>query len=304
MKRIFLLFAIFIFIITGCSSTKITGKNFIKNNYDQVIVHNIKNTKGEILEIYILDVEQADAILIKYNNHNILIDSGNNDDEEKMVSYLKKANVDKLDFVIATHCDADHIGGMDSVIKNFKIDTFYMTEDKKDTKTFKDMIIALREKKVKVVLPKKNLNVDIDKANFMIIPPKKTYKDSNDNSIILKLDYNNFEMLFTGDMEKKEEEDILAENIDLDVDMLKVSHHGSNTSTSQIFLDKTTPEYAFISVGKDNDYGHPHKEVISRLNKNNIKYYRTDEMGSIIIQTDGKDINIFSKKPKNNNKIE
>lgn len=299
MRKIFILIIMSIFLVTGCSNvnTNATTMSLKDIASKEKLVENIKNKNiDDLLDIYILDVEQADAMLIKYKEHNILIDAGDNDDEEKMVSYLKEANVDKLDFVIATHCDADHIGGMDSVIQNFKIDTFYMTEDSKDTKTFKDMVNALNKNKVKVIKPKQNINVDIGEVDFMIIPPIKIHEDANDNSIVLKLDYNDFEMLFTGDMEKDEEKELINQNIDLDVDVLKVGHHGSRTSSTQELLDKTTPEYAFISVGEGNDYGHPHKETIDRLNKNKISYYRTDENGTMLIETDGQNIDIFSQK--------
>lgn len=286
-KVIYLIFLIIF--ITGCENLSINNNKTIDNNVEL-------NLENDILKIYTLDVGQAEAILIQYNNKNILIDAGNNSDEERIVKYLNDIGVKNIDIAIATHPDADHIGGMDSVIKNFDVETFFITTDEKDTKTYKDVISELKTKNVDTVTLLKDEIVKIGEMQLDILAPDKYYENTNNNSIVVKLDYNEFEMLFTGDMEIEQEQDLMRKEIDLDVDVLKVGHHGSRTSTSNELLLETTPEYAIISVGNENKYDHPHNEVIDKLIENDIEIYRTDKNGTILLETDGENIKILCEK--------
>lgn len=251
-----------------------------------------------LIKIYALDMGQADATIVQDGETTVLIDAGNNKDEEKIVNILNELGIDKIEYVIATHPDADHIGGMDSVIQNFEIDTFFMANDTKDTKTFEDVQYELEQNNINVIIPKKNKKIILGNSIIEILPPKEEYSASNNNSIVARIIFNEFEMLFTGDMETEWEDDFLNENNNIKSDILKVAHHGSNSSTQIKFLNEVVPKIAIISAGLDNKYGHPHQEVIDRLNAKNIKIFRTDKDGNILIETDGINIKVSSDNEK------
>ncbi|MCY6369608.1 ComEC/Rec2 family competence protein [Clostridium ganghwense] len=255
------------------------------------------NTNGS-LKVHFIDVGQADSILITENNHNMLIDAGNNDDSELVTTYLKKQGISNLDYVVGTHPHEDHIGGLDAVINEFNIGTIYMPKKVATTKTYKDVIKAIKNKNMKITLPKRGSTFKLGEATCTIVAPieNKKYKDTNDYSIVIKLRYKDTSFLFTGDAEGASEKEILKGGYDIKVDVLKVGHHGSRTSTIDAFLKKVSPKYAVISCGKENKYGHPHKETIQKLKDKNIQLYRTDKSGTIIAISNGSEIN-FDKKP-------
>ncbi len=275
--KITTIFIFTILIFTSCTLQEVS-------NYSTDI--KLKNN----LLVHYIDVGQGDSILIQVNNKNMLIDAGNKDDGEKIVSYLKNQKVKKLDYVVATHPHEDHIGGMSEVIKNFVIDDFYAPKKITTTKTFENMIKALNGKKIKTAFKGVELDLGEDVQCQMIAPNNKNYKEINNYSAVIKLTYKNTKFLFMGDAEKLSEEEIINNNIDISSDVLKLGHHGSSSSSSSKFLDKVSPKIAVISCGKNNDYGHPHKETISNLNKRNITIYRTDLNGTIVLSSDGKNI--------------
>ncbi|MBU3155402.1 MBL fold metallo-hydrolase [Clostridium estertheticum] len=241
---------------------------------------------------HFIDVGQGDCTLIQVNNKNLLIDSGTSDSKQKLIRYLKKNNIIKLDYIIATHPHEDHIGGMASVIKNFEIGEFYAPKAITSTGVFTDMIHALRDKnlKIKIAAPNTSLNLGPNATCFMLSPNKTTYDNLNNYSCALKISYKNSTYLFTGDIETQAEQEILANNYDLSADVLKVAHHGSKTSSSKEFLAKVYPKIAIISCGIDNDYGHPNKETLDRLKKLNTIIYRTDISKTIVLISDGSKI--------------
>ena len=242
------------------------------------------------LEVYYLDVGQADSILIKCNSEYMLIDAGNNNDGPLLVKYFKSLNINNFKYVVATHPHEDHIGGLDDIIKNFDIDTLYMANAITTTKTFENVLDALEEKNMTYKVPKLDTTLPLGDAYIKVIYTDDNAKDLNDSSIVLKLTYKNNTFLFTGDLSSKEDDNIL--NKDISAQILKVSHHGSKYSTTSKFLDKVDPKYAIISVGKNNIYNHPSDSTISKLKERNIKIYRTDELGTILIKSDGNNINI------------
>ena len=246
--------------------------------------------KNETLSIYFLDVGQADSILIRLNGQNMLIDAGNNEDGPLLVNYFKELGIEDFKYVVATHPHEDHIGGMDDIINNFNIDTFYMPDKITTTKTFEDVLDALENKNMKYNTLNDGDKFNIDDANFEVISGGFTNSDINDSSIVLKLVYLNNSFLFTGDATRNVENKILDKDIKSDV--LKVGHHGSKYSTTDKFLDKVSPKYAIISVGKDNIYNHPSSNTITKLENKGIKIYRTDSLGTIILDSDGNNINI------------
>lgn len=243
--------------------------------------------------IQFLDVGQADCSLISLpDGKNILIDAGNSADGEKIVNYLIDLGVSKLDYVICTHPHEDHIGGMAEVITYFDFDHIIMPliadEDVDGSEIYETLLITVSKlnKKITTASPGKVLS----ERGFEIeclAPIYTSYGNMNDYSAVVMIRYGETEILFTGDAEKTSELEMLAQNKEaLDADILKVGHHGSSTATSEEFLDAATPEYAVISCGKNNQYNHPHREVIERLNNNNCETLRTDISGSVIFYID------------------
>lgn len=221
------------------------------------------------VKIHYIDVGQGDSELIQVNGKNILIDAGTSD--MKAVSYLKKIGVAKLDYIIATHPHEDHIGSMDDVVKDFNVGTFYAPKVTTTTTTYSNMVNALKAKNLKITVPTVGSTLTIGDATLTFLAPNSsTYQNLNNYSIIVKLKYGNNSFIFMGDAEGVPESEILAKQLDVQADVLKVGHHGSTSSTTQAFLDKVNPKYAVISCAKNNDYGHPHKKTIDKLNTENI----------------------------------
>ncbi|HCL4453011.1 TPA: MBL fold metallo-hydrolase [Clostridium botulinum] len=250
------------------------------------------SNKSNELKVHYIDVGQGDSILVQTKDKNILIDAGTRKSSDSLISYLKKQHIKKLDYVIATHPHEDHIGGMPKVIEEFEISNFYAPKKTANTKIFKDMILQLKKKNLKINVVKKGISLDLSNNSSLdfLAPVKDNYENTNDSSAVVKLTHGNTKFLFTGDAEKTSEKDILNSNEDLSSNVLKIGHHGSHSSSSKEFLDKIDPKIAIISCGKNNDYGHPHKETMKELNKRNIEVYRTDIDGNIVLTSDGENI--------------
>jgi len=245
------------------------------------------------LTVHFIDVGQADSILIQLpNDQTILIDAGNNADSDLVVDYLKQQGVSKLDHVIGTHPHEDHIGGLDVAIKSFDVDNVYLPRVSHTSQTFKDLLLAIQAKGLKITEAKAGVGLDVGQglsAKF-VAPNSSSYEDLNNYSAVLKLTYGQTSFLFTGDAEAESESEMLRAGYDLSADLLKVGHHGSDSSTTPSFLQAVSPGYAVISVGTDNDYGHPAPETIARLDDAGVKIFRTDEQGTIIATSDGQSI--------------
>lgn len=243
------------------------------------------------LKIHYFDVGQADSILIQNNNTNMLIDAGNNADGQFLVDYLKnKLNITNIDIVVGTHPHEDHIGGLDDIIYNFDIKEVYLPEVIATTKTYEEVITAIENKNNSITVPEIGDKFTLGQANFEILFTGTDDNDFNAASIIIKMLYGSKSYLFTGDTTEKIEETILNKNIDIDV--LKVAHHGSRYSSSYEFIQKATPEYAIISVGEENSYNHPHQETINRIKKYTNNIYMTKDVGTILLISDGTNIDI------------
>ena len=238
---------------------------------------------GNDLYIYYLDVGQADSILVYNNDECMLIDAGNNADGKLICDYLKTLGVTKIDYLIGTHPHEDHIGGLDDVIKSFTIGTIYMPKKSSTTKTFEDVLDAISNKNLKVNSPKVGSTFKIGNALCEVMSIENNVDEANLASICIEMTYGTQKYLFTGDMEV-ENENARSWN---DIDVLKVAHHGSTSSSSEEFLDQTQPEIAIISCGENNDYGHPHKEILERLEKMDCDVYRTDLKGTILLKSNG-----------------
>lgn len=258
-----------------------------KENTNEKTVSTLKTNSN--LEVYYFDVGQADSILIRENDNNILIDAGNNEDGEKLVNYLKNdLNIEKFNMVVGTHPHEDHIGGLDNVIDSFDIDTILMPNATSTSKTFENVLDSIEKKDYKITVPKINEEFNYNNINIKVLYTGTDEKNLNNTSIVLKLTYQNNKFLFMGDATSKVEKKLLNEDIKSDV--LKIGHHGSEYSTTKNFLDKVNPQYAIIEVGKNNTYKHPKKITLDKLNKKNIKIYRTDIDGTIKVASDGNNL--------------
>jgi competence protein ComEC len=253
-------------------------------------------SKNNFLSIHIIDVGQGDSILIQTpTKKNILVDGGDEDSYHIIRSYLRKNKIKSIDYIIATHLDSDHIGSLDNIIDKFDVKKVYTPEQKVNTNSYKNLVSSCDNKNININYLYKDDYLKIDEyIDLFILSPSYIQDDTNSNSIVFKLDYNNKSFLFTGDCTTSNELNIIeCFNLD-DVDFLKVGHHGSSTSTSVDFLNSTTPDIAAISCGYKNQYGHPHKSVLDNLSNNNTLIYRTDLLGDIVFYSDGK--TIFTQK--------
>ena len=231
------------------------------------------------LRVYCLDVGQGDSILITNNNKTMLIDASTNEMGSRVVKYLNDLGIKKIDYLVGTHPHEYHIGGLDNVIKNFDIGTIYMPNVIATTKTYEEVIDAISAKKLKVTSPKTGDKFTVGNAECEVMSIRNDKDDYNNCSIVIKMDFNNVSYLFTGDAEESVESSRKWPH----VDVLKVGHHGSNTSSSKNFLEQIKPEVALISVGQGNTYGHPTQATLKRLSNIGAKIYRTDENGTILL---------------------
>ena len=249
-----------------------------------------KSLKDEkILKVHFIDVGQGDATLIELNGYTALIDAGPNFSSKRLVNYLRGEDIKRIDYIIATHPDEDHIGGMDEILKEFKVKNFYAPKLTKNTETFKKIVNELKKQNLKIIVPYQGMELDLgEEANLIFLTPLE-YQWNNDNnfSLVTKINFKDTSILFMGDSESEVERQLLKDSHVLESNIVKLGHHGSKSSTSIAFLDKVAADYAIISCGKNNKYGHPHKETIDKLDKLKIKYYRTDLDGNIIFRSDG-----------------
>lgn len=259
-------------------------------------------------EVHFIDVGQGDATLIKCGDHTMLIDTGEDDKGTAIQYYLTKQGVEELDYLILTHPDSDHIGSADVIITKFSIEHVLMPDYEKDNSTYRKMMEALDYRRMKAEIVTTEEMADsktsaaytvgssfyLGEAVCTILGPVQQYDEPNNSSIALLIRYGDTGFLFTGDAEKQAERDILeycADNgISLQADVYKAGHHGSSTSSGDVLLEAVAPAWTVISCGKGNSYGHPHEETLEHFRMRGIQIYRTDEQGSIVAYSDGRDI--------------
>ncbi|MDE7176727.1 MAG: MBL fold metallo-hydrolase [Lachnospiraceae bacterium] len=249
-----------------------------------------KTIDPQTMEVHFLDVGQGDSTLITCDGHAMLIDAGDDTKGTAIQNYLKKQNIKNLDYLILTHPDADHIGGAPVIITKFDITKVFVSNFEKDNQTYQKLIQALDDKRLKAITPAVSSKYSLGTAEFTILAPNDTYDTPNDSSIALLLKNGENTFLFTGDAGADAEKDILSTGINISADVYKVGHHGSKSSTSKEFFRTVDPTYAVISCGEGNYYGLPHAEVLNTLRINGVAVYRTDEDGTIIATSDGKNI--------------
>ncbi|MCY9734614.1 MBL fold metallo-hydrolase [Paenibacillus alvei] len=297
MKKILYIYGLIIslVLIVGCSPASETIQVSAK---ETVTPQSTKQQPTGTLQVYFLDVGQGDSTLIRTpKGQHVLIDGGQNSQGENVVNYLKQYGVKELDAVIATHPDADHIGGLDTVIDAIPTKSVYAPKVSHTTNTYKDFLLAVKNRGLRIKAAKAGLELPLDGVVAKFVAPVGDYgKDLNAWSAVLKVTYKDTSFIFSGDAEKKSETGMVNSGANLKADVYKVGHHGSDTSTSADFLQAINPAYAVISVGEDNKYGHPKNIVLERLGKSGVKVFRTDEQGTIISVSDGKTIKFETEK--------
>lgn len=282
MKRIKILIGILITaLICGCSANGEVSEQSVVN-----LVH-------------FIDVGQGDSILVESNGDYMLVDAGEEDKGDDVVKYIRSLGIEELNYVVATHPHSDHIGGMDDVIKSLKVENIIMPNMTATTKCFENMLDAVEENNVNVIIGEAGYDFNMGDFNCSIVGPVTIGDDANNNSVVMKLAYKEDSILLTGDCSKEEERDIIESNADISADLLKAGHHGSSTSDSEEFVGRVSPEIAVISCGKDNEYGHPHKETLDTFSEYGVEVHRTDEEGTIIAECSGSGIKLTSERENN-----
>ena len=274
---------------------------------DDIYLDILSAVKGEIssssseLEVHFIDVGQAECILIKAPEKNILIDAGDIGCEKKIKNYLRTEGVFSIDLFIITHPHSDHIGSASDILKNFPAAEVILPEIPAEylptTSIFENLLKTISEKGCSAVYAEPGKIYELGKGAVLEILGPEGYSGDNLNnySVISKLTYGETSFLFTGDAEEEAELLLISSGADLSCSVLSAGHHGSSTSGCAAFLKAASPEYAAISCGYNNDYGHPHHETLSSFKEFGIKYYRTDYDGDIVFGSDGKSITVFAK---------
>ena len=282
-----LLIIIIMLLVGGCDFNNLSTSinRVVDDNKDKLVIHYI-------------DVGQGDATFIEFpNNETMLIDAGEKEYEDKVLDYISDLNYDSIDYIVGTHPHSDHIGGLKNIIDNFSVGKVYLPKASSTSKTYTNLLKSIKNKGL--VVNSANAGdsiIDNDKLDVEIIAPNSSdFSSLNDYSVVLRIVYEDRSFLFMGDAEVLSEEEILDNNFDVRSDVIKVGHHGSNTSSSSRFLNKVKPSYAIISVGVDNKYYHPHPSILKRYEKLGSKIYRTDEEGDINLISDGNGIEIKSR---------
>lgn len=277
----------------------INNQDKIKNLFNQNNNQNQNdyiNTNNDLLKVHYLDVGQGDSIFVELpNNETMLIDAAESYQSENIINYLKNLNYQKIDYVIGTHPHTDHIGGLKNIINTFEIGKIYMPKVVSTTKTYESLLMAIKDKNLKINTAKAGTSIiDTDALKINILAPNNsTYTELNNYSVVTKITYGTTKFLFMGDAEKLSENEI-KKNVTADV--IKIGHHGSNTSSSIDFIKKVNAKYGIISVGLINKYNLPKEETITNWENSGTKIYLTSTNGTIRASSDGTNIKIESEK--------
>ena len=272
MKKLFSFFLICALLLVGCAS-KAPAVTTVPTDSE--------------LEVHFLDVGQADCALLSYGDTDILIDGGNVEDSSYIVSYLQKQGVEQLDLVVCSHAHEDHVGGLAGVLAVFPTAEIWSPTTTYSSKCFDDFLHYADQQGLIIQIPSPGKTASYGNLALTVLGPVESYADTNNTSLVIKATFGSRSILFTGDMETDAEADLLDSGANVKADVLKVGHHGSDTSSGYRFLYEVDPQYGVISVGEGNSYGHPHEEPLSRLHDAGVALYRTDLLGAILLRSNG-----------------
>ena len=262
-------------------------------------INNIILDSNSKFEVHFIDVGQADAALVFSDDETMLIDGGNPQDSSLIAAYLKNYNISHLNYVVCSHAHDDHVGGLPGALSVATVDVVYAPKTENDIKAYQSFKSKVAAQDLSITNPSPGDTFKFGNSTVLFLGPvHENVSDLNDTSIVMKITYGDTSFLFTGDAERDEEQSILSQNYDLSATVLKVGHHGSGDSTTYPFLREIMPEYALISVG-ENSYGHPTEETLSRLRDADVKIYRTDMQGDIIVTSDGKTVTVKTERNQN-----
>lgn len=249
-----------------------------------------------LLEVHFLDVGQADSTLVLCGDDALLIDGGNRADSSFIYSYLSNMEVDRLDYIIATHPHEDHIGGIMGALSYSDADVLYSCTDNDENSYFESLQKRLKERNIPLKVPEIGDSFNVGEAKVTFIGPVEYTNDANDNSLCVKIEYGDISFLFTGDAGYGAEKRLIQSGTDLESTVLQVGHHGSSTASCYEFLREVGMKYAVISSDSNSMYGHPHESTLSRLKDAGADIYRTDKQGTIVFKTNGSALTVTTEK--------
>ena len=299
LRRLFLPFLL-LFCILAFLFPEQTGSflGSIEKSYPQAgriaeilgISEHTENTGTQYFEVHFLDVGEGLSVLVRSDEHAMLYDGGNADSSSFVVSYLKQQGISTLDYIIASHYDADHISGLIGALHVFDVQNVIAPDYTHGSSTYESFIRSVEEKGLTIHHPSVGETFSLGSSSFTVLSPEHEYEDSNNNSIAVRIANGKNHFLVTGDAEEESENDICTSGLRLQSDVLCCGHHGSSNATTDELLSAVKPDYAVISCGAGNEYGHPHWETLQKLEDQGVTVYRTDESGTIIAYSDGNDI--------------
>ena len=291
-------------IINGVSATRFNPDGDLTTEQALLITHRaLQNMvmesspgKDSSFEVHFIDVKEADSALVICDGKTMLIDGGNPSDSSLIYTYLKDHSITHLDYIVCTHPHADHVGGLPGALNYATAGVAFAPVTSSELNSFGDFIRYLEKQGVSITVPKPGLVFTLGSAKVQVVGPVNKSENVNDMSIVLRVLYGNTSFLFTGDAESLEEFDIINSGYDIQSNVLKVGHHGSSSSSTEEFLNAVSPEFAVISAGAGNVYGHPEEKVLNALESKGIKIYRTDHNGDIICKSNGDSISFTVEK--------
>jgi len=278
MKRVIALLLLLTLLLTGCEMT-------VSMQQPAAIPEN-----SEGLTVHFIDVGQADCTLLLCDGQSMLIDGGNVEDSDLVVAYLQEQGITKLDYVVNTHAHEDHVGGLPAVLAVYETANLWCPVKEYASGCFEDFLYYADQQGLEPVCPSPGDLYELGSTQITVLGPVKDDYDTNNSSIVLRVDYGQISFLFSGDAEAEAEKDILEAGFDISCTVMKAGHHGSDTSNSYLWLREADPAYVVIPVGEGNSYGHPHEVVLSRFRDADAIVYRTDLQGHIVCHADGMDV--------------
>ncbi len=295
-KKYYLIVAVIVFMLYFVSELisedKSSDRDIAVDGIEQL------NAEKEMMKVHFLDVEQGLCIFVQMGDEVLIYDGGERDTSSKVVAYLEEEGVTEIDYMISSHYDSDHVSGLIGCLNAFDVKNVIGSDYEHESNLYLSFMEAVKDEGLRMQYPEVGTEYAFGDATITILSPEEIQKDSNANSVAIKLSYDDMDFIFTGDADYGSEKDMVASGINLDCEVLSAGHHGSSSSTSSLFLEKTNPYYVVISCGKDNSYGHPHVEVVEMLEAMEVQLFRNDVQGTVVAYTDGEKI-VWSQEPCN-----